>query len=266
MSLIQLIGVICALILEGILLYIRSRKKYVQLKKTLSENQKLLAEKDNIIEKTKSELINREKTLAEKNKILAEKERTILETQVLAANVEKEKIELRVSQCGLQDKLKGENKEYLETQSNYTDAIYELTKFCTNLSDASNARKKAIKLLTHDVFFSFSNYIQKASILYKDEQSTVITSLILTEIIPFLYQISDSVDILNSNNVLVACKTSTEPLKVTNASFGHIERSFLSLIKQISKAHLIQIKNKLDKFQEYEWLSSVSQEIKMLIK
>ncbi len=195
----------------------------------VSSRDKLLAEKD--------------KTLAETSKALAEAHRTIAETRLADATTQKALLDVRVAQFQVQDRLGSENEKYRVAQSALADAIDRMTLDIGQHVDASTSRNAVIALLTNDVIDSFSGYLDKARLAYRDESSAVVASFVNSEIFSFLREVRDFVEVVNEAAVLESCPLSSQPLQLTSASLGHIDRCLLDLLPLVPVEQRLRLRD-----------------------
>jgi hypothetical protein len=140
---------------------------------------------------------------------------------------------VRTAQFKVQDALNAESERYKHDQENLAEVIDELTKAVAEGRDASELRNRAMTALTSGVVHSFSLYANKASLEYQDQRPEMVASFIGSEILGFLLEMRDFLDVINNPSVIGACMTSTQPLQITHASLGHIERCLLALAPRL---------------------------------
>lgn len=243
----ELISFLSGCVLTGIILFYRFRRQIAEANKIIEESKKIAAEKD--------------KTIAEMGKTIAEERRTVAETAILSIGAQKAQVDLRAAQYAVQDALEAENRKYKDAQQAFARCINDLANKCVNEKDASNVRVEAIRILTSEVIYTFCTYAEKAAIGYIDDSPAILASFILTEIDPFFQEISASLVTLNDSNVLNHCNYSKEPLLLSAASMGSIDRCLLMLIPKLDENQRDKIIEKLKDHGAAQYLPALVSEV-----
>ncbi|MFZ5475272.1 MAG: hypothetical protein ACOZNI_00740 [Myxococcota bacterium] len=219
----EIVGLVCLMALEGVAVFAHFRTKLAKanqeieaLKRQAAETQKVLAEKDLLLEQ-------RDRTIAERDKLIEEAHGVRIAT-------EKARLEVQMAHFSVQDKLAAEAARWKDAEQAFADDLEAIARAIHAGEDASLQRSQAIKRVTGEVLDSFSVYLDKAVVHFRPQSAEIISSFLVSDVVAFVVQLDEGLRVLNDPNVLANCATSREPLILTSASLGAVERCLLQLL------------------------------------
>lgn len=211
---------------------------YLKMRMSLAEVQQALAQ----VEKT---LAEQGQVLAQTEKSLAEAQRTLAETKMTNLKSDQVRLEITSTHFTVQKELEAENEKYQEAQQAFVSGLEDLTVTCLEGRDATLERNEAVRILTAQVIDAFSNYLRRATVVYRSEPAPVIKSIIRTEVVPFLRELATAVETLNDEAIVSMCGGSQEPLEISMASLGPVQRCLLELGPRLSEADQLELAGEL---------------------